>query len=236
MANAVVIAGHIRTFRNIANHLVAFIKKNKLDVYLYIWDENNNDEVQFVVDTLKPVKWLVEKNENYLQQFLDSEARVLAANPKSLITPDNVHAMFSMHFGRRKVFELIEKEYDNLIFTRFDTYIDPFSIEEVVAKNPNVVITPEKEYYGMVSDIFAIIPWKYADNYFFYSRAEDIHSRRFSDDFKEWLKTKFWWPHGLNDMRLHDENRYCPHMLCMRNFFETNTPYIVTDLPVYLQR
>lgn len=236
MANAVVIAGHIRTFRNIANHLVAFIEKNKLDVYLYIWDENNNDEVQFVVDTLKPVKWLVEKNENYLQQFLDSEARVLAANPKSLITPDNVHAMFSMHFARRKVFELIEKEYDNLIFTRFDTYIDPFSIEEVVAKNPNVVITPEKEYYGMVSDIFAIIPWKYADNYFFYSRAEDIHSRRFSDDFKEWLKTKFWWPHGLNDMRLHDENRYCPHMLCMRNFFETNTPYIVTDLPVYLQR
>ena len=63
----------------------------------------------------------------------------------------------------------------------------PFYIDEVVAKHPNVVITPTNEQYGMVSDIFAIIPGKYAENYFFYHRAEDLLSRRFDDEYKKWL-------------------------------------------------
>jgi len=236
MANALVISGHLRTFRNIVDDLINFINTNNLDVYMYIWNENNQDEIQFVVDRLNPVKWKAEPNEIYAKGFFDAEARIEQINPKQLITPDRNHVTLSMHFARRQAFNLIEKEYDNVVFTRFDTNLFPFQITEVIEKHPDVVITPTNEQYGMVSDIFAIIPWQYADNYFFFDRAEDILSRRFSDEYKVWLREKFWWENGERDMRLHDENRYCPHQLCMRNYFETNTPYIVMDLPVYIKR
>ena len=236
MANALVISGHLRTFKNIVDDLVNFINTNSLDVYMYIWDEKNQDEIQFAVDRLNPVKWKAEPNEIYAKGFFDAEARIEQINPKQLITPDRNHVTLSMHFARRQAFNLIEKEYDNVVFTRFDTSLFPFQITEVIEKHPDVVITPTNEQYGMVSDIFAIIPWQYADSYFFFDRAEDILSRRFSDEYKVWLREKFWWENGERDMRLHDENRYCPHQLCMRNYFETNTPYIVMDLPVYIKR
>lgn len=236
MANALVISGHLRTFKNIVDDLVNFINTNSLDVYMYIWDEKNQDEIQFAVDRLNPVKWKTEPNEIYAKGFFDAEARIEQINPKQLITPDRNHVTLSMHFARRQAFNLIEKEYDNVVFTRFDTSLFPFQITEVIEKHPDVVITPTNEQYGMVSDIFAIIPWQYADSYFFFDRAEDILSRRFSDEYKVWLREKFWWENGERDMRLHDENRYCPHQLCMRNYFETNTPYIVMDLPVYIKR
>ena len=236
MANALVISGHLRTFKNIVDDLVNFINTNSLDVYMYIWSEKNQDEIQSAVDKLNPVKWKAESNEIYAKGFFDAEARIEQINPKQLITPDRNHVTLSMHFARRQAFNLIEKEYDNVVFTRFDTNLFPFQITEVIEKHPDVVITPTNEQYGMVSDIFAIIPWQYADNYFFFDRAEDILSRRFSDEYKVWLREKFWWENGERDMRLHDENRYCPHQLCMRNYFETNTPYIVMDLPVYIKR
>lgn len=236
MANALVIAGHLRTFKTIVDDLVNFIDKNKLDVYMFVWDEGDQAEIHFAVDKLKPVKWKAERNEIYAKGFFDAEARIEQVNPKQLITPDRNHVTLSMHFARRQAFELIQKEYDNLVFTRFDTNLYPFDVNDVIQNHPEVVITPTNEQYGMVSDIFAIVPWKYADNYFFFERAEDILSRRFSDDYKEWLLEKFWWENKERDIRLHDENRYCPHQLCMRNYFETNTPYIVMDLPVYIKR
>lgn len=236
MANALVISGHLRTFRDIADELVDFVSKNKLDVFMYVWDENNQEEIDYAVEKLKPVKWLAEKNELYAQQFLDAEHRISTVNPKQLITPDRNHVTLSMHFARRKAFELIDKEYDNIVFTRFDTHLVPFDVYDLVKNHPDTVITPSNEQYGMVSDIFAVIPWKYAEGYFFYHRAEDILNRRFSPEYKVWLKEKFWWENGERDMRLHDENRYCPHQLCMRNYFESNTPYIVMDLPVYIKR
>ena len=236
MANALVIAGHLRTFKTIVDDLVNFIDKNKLDVYMFVWDEGDQAEIDFAIDKLKPVKWKTERNEIYAKGFFDAEARIEQVNPKQLITPDKNHVTLSMHFARRQAFELIEREYDNLVFTRFDTNLFPFNLDEVIQNHPDVVITPTNEQYGMVSDIFAIIPWKYAENYFFFERVEDILSRRFSDDYKEWLLEKFWWENKERDIRLHDENRYCPHQLCMRNYFETNTPYIVMDLPVYIKR
>lgn len=236
MNNALIIAGHLRTFKTIVDDLVNFIDKNKLDVYMFVWDEGNQAEIDFAIDKLKPVKWKTERNEIYAKGFFDAEARIEQVNPKQLITPDKNHVTLSMHFARRQAFELIEREYDNLVFTRFDTNLFPFNLDEVIQNHPDVVITPTNEQYGMVSDIFAIIPWKYAENYFFFERVEDILSRRFSDDYKEWLLEKFWWENKERDIRLHDENRYCPHQLCMRNYFETNTPYIVMDLPVYIKR
>ena len=229
-------AGHVRTFKSIAEELTHFIRFNELDVYLYIWDEGNQDEIDYVVKTLKPVKWKAEKNELYLPEFLEAEQRIATKNPKELITPDKNFATLSMHFARRKAFELIEKEYDNVVFSRFDTHMTAFRVRAMVSEFPDAVLTPTNEQYGMVSDIFAIVPWKYADSYFFYPRAEDILSRRFNKKMKEWLSVKFFWENGQRDIRLHDENRYCPHMLCMRNFFETNTPYNVVDLPVFLRR
>ena len=236
MANALVISGHLRTFKIIVDDLVNFIDKNKLDVYMYVWDEGNQTELDFAIEKLKPIKWKAERNEDYSQGFLEAEERIAKANPKQLITPDRNHVTLSMHFARRQAFKLIEKEYDNVVFTRFDTNLFPFDIQDVIQNHPDVVITPTNEQYGMVSDIFAIIPWKYANNYFFFNRAEDILSRRFSAEYKVWLREKFWWENGERDMRLHDENRYCPHQLCMSNYFESNTPYIVMDLPVYIKR
>lgn len=237
MANALVIAGHIRTFREIAEELINFKQANNLDAYVFIWDEGNDEEIDNVVKTLEPTMWVARKNETVLQEFLDAEKRVHEKNPKQLINPDKVFAMLSMHYARRQAFELINREYDNIIFTRFDTHIYPFQMSSVLQNHVDSVITPTNEQYGMVSDIFAIVPWKYADNYFFYNRAEDILSRRFDDGLKKWLlEEKFWWDTKERDVRLHDENRYCPHLLCMRNFYETNTPYVVVDLPVYIKR
>lgn len=237
MANALVIAGHVRTFREISEELVAFKEANNLDAYVFIWDEGNDEEIDNVIKTLEPTMWVARKNETVLQEFLDAEKRVHEKNPKQLINPDKVFAMLSMHYARRQAFELINREYDNIIFTRFDTHIFPFQMSSVLQNHPDSIITPTNEQYGMVSDIFAIVPWKYADNYFFYNRAEDILSRRFDDGLKKWLlEEKFWWDTKERDVRLHDEHRYCPHLLCLRNFYETNTPYVVVDLPVYLKR
>lgn len=235
--NAIVLAGHIRTFREISDELVAFKEANDLDAYVFMWDEGDNVEIDNVVNTLKPAMWASKRNEDVLQDFLDAEKRVLEKNPKELINPDKVFAMLSMHYARRQAFELIKREYDNIIFTRFDTHIFPFDLKLTVQNHFGEVITPTNEQYGMVSDIFAIVPWQYADNYFFYHRAEDILSRRFDDGLKKWLiEEKFWWDTKERDVKLHDENRYCPHMLCLRNFYETKTPYSVVDLPVYLKR
>ena len=236
MRNALIISGHLRTFREIQPDLTGFINHNGLDVFMYVWDEGNQDDIDFAVKSLSPKKWLAEKNELYAQKFIDAENRISQKNPKTLITPDKNHVTLSMHFARRKAFELIDGEYDNFVFTRFDTHMYSFYIDELIEKYPDKVITPTNEQYGMVSDIFAIIPQKYADNYFFYHRAEDILSRRFSQEYKEWLGVKFFWETGQRDIKLHDENRYCPHNLCMRNYFETNTPYVVVDIPTYIKR
>ena len=77
-------AGHVRTFKSIAEELTHFIRFNELDVYLYIWDEGNQDEIDYVVKTLKPVKWKAEKNELYLPEFLEAEQRIAKKNPKEL--------------------------------------------------------------------------------------------------------------------------------------------------------
>jgi len=236
VSNALIISGHVRTFRSVAEELKHFVDLNQLDVYAYIWDEGNTEDIDYVVKTLNPKKFLYEKNELYAQDFFDAEERIAKKNPKELITPDRNHVTLSMHFARRKAFELIDQEYENIIFTRFDTFITPFKVRNLVAEYPDVVITPTNEQYGMVSDIFAVIPWKYADNYFFYHRAEEILSKRFSKKYKEWLTPRFFWENGQRDIRLHDEHRYCPHMLCMRNYFETDTPYTVIDLPVNIKR
>ena len=236
MANALVMSGHLRTFKDIAEEVKHFVSMNELDVYLYIWDEDNQADIDYVVKTLQPVKWLAEKNELYAQEFFDAEDRISKKNPKELITPDRNHVTLSMHFARRKAYELIEKEYDNIVYSRFDTRLTTFKVRPLVEQYKDAVITPTNEQYGMVSDIFAIIPWQHREGYFFYNRAEDILNRRFDKKTKEWLTEKFFWPTGQRDIVLHDENRYCPHLLCMRNYFESNTPYLVIDLPVYIKR
>ena len=236
MGNALVMSGHIRTFKDIVGEIKEFVEFNGLDVYLYIWDEDNAEDIKFVVDTLKPIKWLSEKNELYSDIFFDTEERIAKNNPKELITADNNFVLLSMHFARRKAFELIEKEYDNIIFSRFDTQVFKFKLDSILEKYTGVIITPTNEQYGMISDIFAIIPWKYAESYFLYNRIEDILSRRMDEETKKWLSVKFYWENGQRDIRLHDENRYCPHMMSMRNYFESDTPYIVLDLPVTLKR
>jgi hypothetical protein len=58
MGNALVMSGHIRTFKDIVGEIKEFVEFNGLDVYLYIWDEDNAEDIKFVVDTLKPIKWL----------------------------------------------------------------------------------------------------------------------------------------------------------------------------------
>ena len=168
MANALVISGHLRTFRDIADELVDFIDKNKLDVFMYVWDENNQDEIDYAVERLKPVKWLSEKNELYAQSFLDAEQRISTVNPKQLITPDRNHVTLSMHFARRKAFELIEKEYDNLIKNKsnqFTTIVQEFieKFEKVINKLPKNILMKISKFLDLirsrlVKNLFALKP------------------------------------------------------------------------------
>lgn len=145
MANALVMSGHLRTFKDIAEEVKHFVSLNELDVYLYIWDEGNQEDIDYVVKTLQPVKWLAEKNELYAQDFLDAEERIAKKNPKQLITPDRNHVTLSMHFARRKAYELIEKEYDNIVYSRFDTRITTFKVRPLVEQYKDAVITPTNE-------------------------------------------------------------------------------------------
>jgi hypothetical protein len=85
---------------------------------------------------------------------------------------DKLAGNASMNFGRKRAFNLVDKEYRNLVYCRYDITFNPiFKFDNV-----DVLVTPLEESYNLISDIFAIMPFGDAKHYFIYDEYERLHS------------------------------------------------------------
>lgn len=228
MKNCIVFSGQYRSFDQTKDNLKKFIEINDLDVYCHLWS-TNYDEIGEVEKYLQPKALLCEDWMKYKDTFDGIERRVRESNPKNAPN-DKVAGNASMNFGRKKAFDLIEQQYGNLIYCRYDIafdYLFTFNI-------PDQIITPIEESYNLISDIFAIMPFHLAKNYFIYDQYERLHSTQFEEVFEDFLRHKK--QYGDENIRIHKYERYCPHMMLLRNLIMTNTQFTITSLPVRIRR
>ncbi|MFM2009853.1 MAG: hypothetical protein RLZZ479_243 [Bacteroidota bacterium] len=229
MKNCLILAGEFRTFEKTADTIVNFINANNLDVYCHLWS-NNEKEYQKIVDTLKP-KQIKCKNLNDNSEFLNIEARI---KKKFLKGPnsDKLWQNASMHYGRKEAYNLVPKDtYDNIIFSRYDlAFLTNFTINQSL----NSVKTSVAESWGLISDVFAVMPYKYAKHFFLYEEFEKLHSTPFEQEFIDFLLNDF--KYGKENTRIHAHERYCPHMILIRNFFLNKVPWELEEYPVALYR
>jgi hypothetical protein len=104
----------------------------------------------------------------------------------------------------------------------------------LIEQQPDVILTPLEESYNLISDIFAIIPTQYAKSYFLYDEYERLHSTQFEPEFVDWLRDIK--KYGDDNINIHMFERYCPHMMLLRNLFTDKTPFVTMDIPVRLKR
>ena len=224
-----VISGQFRTFRDTVQKMKQFIEVNKLDVYAFLWSDDV-EEKRFVLDQLKPVNYRFEKYSAYKDIFEEIEKRVRETNPKNAPN-DKVAANASMNFARKQAYSLIKDDYDNIFYSRYDIDIIPnFALTD----NAESIVTPLEESYNLISDIFAIIPSKYAKHYFLYDEYERLHSTQFEPEFEDWLRNNK--KYGEENIRIHKYERYCPHMMLLRNLWNNKVPIEVMNLPVSIKR
>lgn len=228
MKKCIVLSGQYRTFDKTKENIKKFIDANELDVYCHLWSMNPK-EIDAVKYALTPKAIFCEDWEKYKDTFDDIESRVKSFNPKNA-PGDRIAGNASMNFSRKRAFDLIQEEYDILVYCRYDIafkYLFQF-------ENVDKIYTPLEESYNLISDIFAMMPFKSAKNYFLYDEYERLHSTQFERVFEDYLRhTKNY---GEENIRKHKYERYCPHMLLLRNLIMTNTPFATVDLPVSLQR
>jgi hypothetical protein len=226
--NCIVLSGQYRTFDQTKENIRKFIEINNMDVYCHLWSMDT-EEIDNIKHTLQPKAILCEDWKNYKEEFDDIEKRVRSSNPKNAPN-DKIAGNASMNFSRKRAFELVDKEYESLVYCRYDiTFKYPFGFEFA-----DRVYTPIEESYNLISDIFAIMPFQMAKNYFIYDNYEKLHSTQFEPVFEDYLRFKK--NYGEENIRIHKYERYCPHMMLLRNLVMTNTPFSVVDLPVSLQR
>jgi len=230
MKNCIVLSGQYRTFEKTKKNLKHFIEVNEMDVFCHLWSTNHEEYVD-IVETLKPKSIIVEDASKYSDEFRLIQERAFAANPKVTTVIDDIAKNASMNYGRKIAFESIKDEYETLAYCRYDIGF------EYIFKYENVdrVLTPENESYNLISDIFAIMPFTDAPKYFLYDNYEHLYSTQFENDFETWLRMIKQYPE--NDIKIHKEQRYCPHMALLRNLHNNNVKYnTTTKLPVFLQR
>jgi len=229
MKNCIVLSGQYRTFDKTWENIKTYIDANEMDVYCHLWS-TDEQEIKNVQERLKPTKFLAEDFSQYENVFMDIERRAHAANPKPK-TIDSISKNASMNYGRFKAFGLIDDiEYENLSYCRYDLVFDPpFKFQEV-----GFIVTPIEESYNLISDIFAVMPFKWANAYFLYNNYEHLHSTQFEPEFEDWLRNVKKYPE--HDIITHKEQRYCPHMMLLRNLFLKGAPFDIVNIPVYLQR
>ena len=228
MKKCMIISGQYRTFDKTKENIKKFIDANELDVYCHLWSINPK-EIDNVKYSLSPKAIFCENWEKYKTEFEDMEKRIRSANPKNAPN-DKIAGNASMNFGRKRAFDLIQEKYDTVIYCRYDiqfNYIFQF-------ENVDVVYTPLEESYNLISDIFAMMPYDLAKNYFLYDDYERLHSTQFEPVFEDYLRFKK--VYGEENIRIHKHERYCPHMMLLRNLVMTNTPFSTVNLPVSLQR
>jgi hypothetical protein len=228
MKKCIVLSGQYRTFDQTWQNIKQFIDINNLEVYCHLWS-TNQQEIENVQQRLKPVRFLSEDYHVYIDKFDGIDERARLANPKGP-NQDRLAGNASMNFGRSQAFSLIDyTKYDTVVYCRYDIgFSQLFQFDNIES-----VITPEAESYNLISDIFAIIPFKFAKSYFLYDRYEKLNSTPYDEKFLNYLRSLNYPEH---DIKTHVDNRYCPHMLLMRSLLEDETPWHKTNLPVYLQR
>lgn len=229
MKNCIVLSGEYRSFPKTKENLIKFIEVNDLDVYCHLWSTDES-EINDIIDSLKPKKILVEDYADYKQKFEDIENRVKEKNRKKS-TIDSISNNASMNYGRMKAFELVDQqEYDLLVYSRYDiAFSNIFSLVEI-----DKLQTPTEESYNIISDIFCITPMQYAKYYFIFDVFEELHSTRFEPLFDEYLRyTKVY---GEDNIQIHTEERYCPHMVLLRHIFNNKVPHEEVFIPVRIQR
>jgi hypothetical protein len=187
MKKCIVLSGEYRTFDKTWQNIQKFIELNDLDVYCHVWADKNSTENkrQFhaIRDRLKPKQMLQEPMEPYCDIFDGIDQHIRFNNPKGP-NQDRLAGNASMHYSRKKAFDLIKEEYDVLVYCRYDIAITPFEFHA----NIPVLLSPTEQAYNIISDIFAIMPFEFAPDYFLYDNYEQLHSTPFEPEFENWLR------------------------------------------------
>jgi hypothetical protein len=233
MKNCIVLSGQYRTFDKTWPQIKEFMDTNNMDAYCHLWgvadEEENSRQFHQVKDRLKPQRIHQEPYSDKLEtRFRDMETRIRVTNPKGP-NNDKLAANASMNYSRKFAFDLINKEYENVVYCRYDIgFRDIFRFDNIVS-----IVTPHEEAYNLISDIFAIMPIEFAKPYFLFDRYEELNSTPYDEKFIEYLRFRKYPEH---DIKTHVDNRYCPHMLLMRSLLEGEAPWCAEHIPVYLQR
>ena len=196
-----------------------------LDVYCHLWSEDPT-EIADVKDTLNPKK-MISESHKYDLEFSSMEEEIRSTLEKGNGI-DNIKKMASMHFSRNAAFNLIDEEYDTIVYSRYDVQIH----QSFKFDNVHGILTPTAESWGVISDIFAILHIEYAKHYFLYDYMQNLLSTQFESEFTKYLGTIY----PAETIRIHNDERYCPHMLLLRNLFLNKVPIEKFDLPLSLQR
>lgn len=230
MKNCIVLSGQYRTFDQTWKGIKNFIDENDLDVYCHLWSDSK-EEFDNVVERLKPVRIKAQNFELFKDQFEEMEKRIRDTNPKNP-NQDRIAGNASMNFSRKQAFNLVEDgEYNTLVYCRYDIKFN----QNFVFNDIDMLITPFEESYNLISDIFAIMPFNYAKYYFLYDEYERLHSTPFEKEFEDYLR--FEKKYGEENIRIHKEDRYCPHMMMLRHIYMNKLRGVTTDkLTVSIQR
>jgi hypothetical protein len=79
------------------------------------------------------------------------------------------------------------------------------------------------------------MPFEFAKDYFIYDEYERLHSTPFEPEFESYLRDVRIY--GEENIRIHKQERYCPHMMLLRNTYMNNIKNVGTNqLTVSLQR
>jgi len=236
MKQCIILSGHYRNFDSMWENIKRFIDSNKLDVYCHLWKDKDAQEserqLKSVIEKLgvQENRILNESTDDYHQRFQDMEKRIRDNNPKTeLVINDPIANIASMHYARRSAFNLIKDEYDVLVYSRYDIIFD----EVFKFENVDSLITPEAECYNLMSDIFAIMPFNLANNYFVFDEYERLLSTQFEPEFEDWLRHVH--KYGENNINVHKYHSYNPHMMLLRHFIMTKTPYQILNIPVRIR-
>lgn len=229
MKNCIIFSGQYRTFDDTQDNLKQFIDLNELDVYCHLWSTEEK-EINSIKEVLKPKKMFVEDFDEYKQYFKSIESSIRFSNPKPS-TMDILSNHASMNFGRKQAFGLVEEEYDNFIYCRYD--IDIYNIFKIDSVSDSIFV-PFEESYNIISDIFCISPFKYAKHYFLFDVFQKLHSTDFEGGFLYYLETIK--EYGSENIRIHREERYCPHMILLRNLYNNSVPFSLYNFPVRIKK
>jgi hypothetical protein len=230
MKNCIVLSGEYRTFDKTWQQIKTFIDINQLDVYCFLKSVDET-EINNVKERLNPKAFVHGSLDGCEPQWIKTEENIRSKLPKGNPMDRIYNSILPMHHGRKLAFDLIDEEYDNLVFCRYDIQFNTMvKFEEV-----NVVVAPEEQSYNIISDIFAIMPFKYAKHYFLYDNIEPLLATLFEPEFEQYLKTRINYADW--EVQIHKYERYCPHIMLLRSLYNNNVEFVTTtQLDVMIQR